>query len=104
MDIGTRQDFELALDRRVANAPFFQRENPFVRHVVLRKRSTLEEAGLLKRVGVDVHPDGNRVKDIHAFNALFEGLAVRTDEHFREAYHQARLFGKVLGAVASCKT
>jgi len=97
LDIGTRQDFELELDRRVANAPFFQRENPFVRHVVLRKRTTLEEAGLLKRVGVDVHPDVNRVKDIHGFNALFEGLAVRTDEHFREAYNEARLFGKVLG-------
>jgi superfamily II DNA or RNA helicase len=97
LDIGTRQDFELELDRRVANAPFFQRENPFVRHVVLRKRTTLEEAGLLKRVGVDVHPDVNRVKGIHGFNALFEGLAVRTDEHFREAYHEARQFGKVLG-------
>jgi superfamily II DNA/RNA helicase len=97
LDIGTREDFELELDRRVVNAPFFQRENPFVRHVVLRKRTTLEDAGLLKRVGVDVHPDAKRVKDIHAFNALFEGLAVRTDEHFREAYHQARLFGKVLG-------
>lgn len=97
LDIGTRQDFELELDRRVANAPFFQRENPFVRHVVLRKRTTLEDAGLLKRVGVDVHPDVNRVKDIHAFNALFEGLAVRTDEHFREAYNEAIQFGKVLG-------
>ncbi|MBS3953097.1 MAG: DEAD/DEAH box helicase family protein [Methylomicrobium sp.] len=97
LDIGTRQDFELELDRRISNAPFFQRENPFVRHVVLRKRTTLEDAGLLKRVGVDVHPDGKRVKDIHAFNALFEGLAVRNDEHFREAYNQARLFGKVLG-------
>jgi len=97
LDIGTRQDFELELDRRVANASFFQRENPFVRHVVLRKRTTLEEAGLLKCVGVDVHPDVNRVKDIHAFYALFEGLAVRTDEHFREAYNEARLFGKVLG-------
>jgi len=79
LDIGTRQDFELELDRRVANAPFFQRENPFVRHVVLRKRTTLEEAGLLKRVGVDVHPDVNRVKDIHAFNALFEGRTLHEE-------------------------
>jgi superfamily II DNA or RNA helicase len=97
LDMSTREGFELELERLVANAPFFQRENPFVRHVVLRKRTTLEEAGLLKRVGVDVHPDVNRVKDIHAFNALFEGLAVRTDEHFREAYNEARQFGKVLG-------
>ena len=97
LDRGTRQDLELELERRVANAPFFQRENPFVRHVVLRKRTTLEEAGLLKPVGVNVHPDVNRVKDIHSFNALFEGLAVRTDEHFREVYSEARTFGKVLG-------
>ena len=97
LDMGTREDFELELDRRVSNAPFFQRENPFVRHVVLRKRTTLEDANLLKRVGVDIHPDNQRVKDIHAFNALFEGLAVRTDEHFREAYNEARRFGKVLG-------
>ena len=97
LDKGTRQDLELELGRRVANASFFQRENPLVRHVVLRKRTTLEQAGLLKRVGVDVHPDANRVQDIHAFNALFEGLAVRTDGHFREAYQQAISFGKVLG-------
>jgi superfamily II DNA or RNA helicase len=97
LDIGTREDFVLELERRVANAPFFQRENPFVRHVILRKRTTLEEEGLLKRVGVDVHPDSKRVKDIHGFNALFEGLAVRTDEHFREAYNEAITFGKVLG-------
>lgn len=97
LELGTRQDFELELDRRVANAPFFQRENPFVRHVVLRKRTTLEDAGLLKRVGVNVHPEINRVSDVHGFNALFEGLAVRTDEHFREAYNEAISFGKVLG-------
>ena len=70
MDMSTREGFELELDRRVANAPFFQRENPFVRHVVTRKRTTLEEARLLKRVRVDVHPHVNRVKDIHAFNEL----------------------------------
>jgi superfamily II DNA or RNA helicase len=97
LDSGTREDFELELGRRVANATFFQRENPFVRHVVLRKRTTLEDAGLLKRVGVDIHPDANRVKEIHAFHALFEGQGLRTEEHFREAYNEARNFGKVLG-------
>jgi superfamily II DNA/RNA helicase len=97
LDIGTRQDFEMALDRRVANATFFQRENPLVRHVILRKRTTLEEAGLLKRVGVIVHPDANRIKDIQNFHGLFEGFAVRTDTNFREAYEQAIQFGKVLG-------
>ena len=97
LDTGTRQDLEMELERKVANAPFFQRENPFVRHVVLRKRTTLEESGLLKPVGVNVHPDPNRVTDIHGFNALFEHLALRTDSNFRDAYNEAIAFGKVLG-------
>lgn len=92
----TREVLEDALGRRVSGASFFQRENPFVRHVVLRKRTTLEEAGLLKPIGVDVHPDAGLVKDVHRFNALFEGLALRSSEDFREAYSQARAFGKAL--------
>ncbi len=47
-----REELEDALERRVAGASFFQRENPFVRHVVLRKRTTLEKEGLLKAIGV----------------------------------------------------
>lgn len=91
-----REVLEDALRRRVSGASFFQRENPFVRHVVLRKRTTLEEAGLLKPIGVDVHPAAELVKDVHRFNALFEGLALRSSEDFREAYGQARAFGKAL--------
>jgi len=91
-----REELEDALERRVAGASFFQRENPFVRHVVLRKRTTLEKEGLLKAIGVDVHPDAGLVKDVHRFNALFEGLALRSSEDFREAYNQARGFGKAL--------
>ena len=91
-----REELEDALERRVAGASFFQRENPFVRHVVLRKRTTLEKEGLLKAIGVDVHPDAGLVKDVHRFNALFEGLALRSSEDFREAYNQARGFGNAL--------
>ena len=36
---------------------FFREHNPIVRHTVLRRRQTLEEAGLLEKVGVDIHPD-----------------------------------------------
>lgn len=93
-----REALEDALDRRVAGASFFQRENPFVRHVVLRKRTTLEREGLLKAIGVDVHPDAGLVKDIHRYHALFEGLALRSSEDFREAYNQARGFGKALAS------
>ena len=42
-------------------APAFYREhNPIVRHTVLRRRETLEEAGLLERVAVEIHPDPQR--------------------------------------------
>lgn len=97
LDLGTQEDLEIELRRDVDGASFFQRENPFVRHVVLRKRTDLEEAGLLKRVGVRVHPDVSYVEDTHAFHLLFEDLGLRTDEDFRAAYEEARLFGNVLG-------
>jgi hypothetical protein len=43
-----------------ALAPGFLREhNPVVRHTVVRRRQTLDEAGLLERIGVDIHPDPN---------------------------------------------
>lgn len=92
----TREILEEELDRDINGATFFQRENPLVRHVVLRKRSRLEEAGLLAEVGVDVHPDRNLVRERQAFDALFEAKALRTSEDFREAYGEARLFGKAL--------
>jgi SNF2 family DNA or RNA helicase len=84
------------LDKDIAGASFFQRENPFIRHIVLRKRVTLEDAGLLPRIGVDVHPDQKLAKEIHHFNSLFEGKALRTSEDFRQAYSEARNFGKAL--------
>lgn len=92
----TRDDLEDALPRELSGATFFQRENPLVRHIVLRKRATLEDAGLLTKIGVDVHPDQALSKEVHQFNALFEGQALRTSEDFRQAYAEARRFGKAL--------
>ena len=88
--------FEDELERDIAGASFFQRENPLIRHIVLRKRVTLEDAGLLPRIGVDVHPDRELAKEVHQFNTLFEGKALRTSEDFRQAYAEARHFGKAL--------
>lgn len=96
LDEFTRDDLEMELEREIYGATFFQRENPFVRHIVLRKRSTLEDSGLLAKIGVDVHPDRDLAKEVHLFNALFEGDALRTSEDFREAYAEARRFGKAL--------
>ena len=91
-----REDLEEELQRDIARATFFQRENPFVRHIVLRKRTALEDAGLLTKVGVDIHPDVDLIKEVHEFNALFERSALRTSEDFRQAYVEARNFGKAL--------
>lgn len=93
----TREILEDELHRHIAGATFFQRENPLVRHTVLRKRVRLEDAGLLTKVGVDVHPDRQRVRDPRWFDALFEVKALRTSEDFRQAYGEARRFGKALG-------
>lgn len=92
----TREILEDELYRSIAGASLFQRENPVVRHVVLRKRTSLEDAGLLTKVGVDVHPDRQLIRDTRWFDALFEAKALRTSEPFREAYHEARMFGKAL--------
>lgn len=96
LDDITREDLEDELQREISGATFFQRENPFVRHIVLRKRATLEDSGLLTKIAVDVHPDRDLAKEVHLFNALFEGKALRTGDDFREAYNEARLFGKTL--------
>lgn len=92
----TFEYLEEELDRDIAGASLFQRENPFIRHIVLRKRVILEDAGLLPRIGVDVHPDRQLSREVHQFNSLFEGKALRTSEDFRQAYAEARHFGKAL--------
>jgi hypothetical protein len=91
-----RDDLETELERVIDGASFFQRENPFVRHVVLRKRATLESQGLLDKIAVNIHPEEGLVADRHRFNALFQGIALRTTPDFDRAYEEARAFGRVL--------
>lgn len=70
---------------------FFQRNNPVVRHVVLRKRSTLESLGLIPRIPVDIHPlPGSHMPP------MFDGLGLRTPHAFDLAYEAADNFTKVL--------
>jgi superfamily II DNA or RNA helicase len=94
----TQETLDVELERTISGASFFQRENPLVRHVVLRKRASLEDAGLLARIGVDIHPDRARLKgEPYRFDGMFEGQALRTTDEFRAAYEQVRLFGKARG-------
>jgi superfamily II DNA or RNA helicase len=66
---------------------FFQKNNPIVRHVVLRRRSTLENAGLIPKIPVDVHP-----LEGLAAPAIFDGVALRTSSSFDGAYEAAEKF------------
>lgn len=108
LDKDTRYDLEDAIESKVNGATFFQRENPFVRHIVLRKRKTLEDAGLLKKIAVDIHPSQVLAKKIHRHNALFEGLGLRTTPVFLLAYEEALNYGKAMRKKArgtdSCAT
>ncbi|MFZ9738608.1 MAG: phospholipase D-like domain-containing anti-phage protein [Prochlorotrichaceae cyanobacterium] len=92
-----RDDLEDLLHRPKDNMQFFQRHNPIVRHVVLRKRKVLEEAGLLQEVGVELHPKQEKSRDPNAFVVLFQRRALRTDEAFIRAYEAAQEFGKAYG-------
>jgi superfamily II DNA or RNA helicase len=92
-----RDDLEDLLDTEQANMGFFQRHNPIVRHVVLRKRRVLEDAGLLQKVGVDLHPNPDKCRDPNTFAILFQRRALRTDPAFLNAYEAARTFGRLYG-------
>ncbi len=75
-----------------ALSPGFLREhNPVVRHTVLRRRKTLEEAGLLEKVGVDVHPNPDAIANVYA-GVGFSGLGLLTNLPFDLAYQAAEAF------------
>ena len=79
-----------------ALAPGFLREhNPIVRHTVLRRRQTLEDAGLLERVGVDIHPDPDAPPTAYT-GARFSGLGLLTNHPFDLAYRAAEAFTAAL--------
>jgi superfamily II DNA or RNA helicase len=83
----THSLFGDAVLTRKGDLGFFQRNNPIVRHVVLRKRSTLEEAGLIPRIPVHIHP----IPGQH-LPPMFQGLGVRTNHDFNIAYKAAEDF------------
>jgi superfamily II DNA or RNA helicase len=74
---------------------FFRHHNPVVRHTVLRRRRTLEEAGLLEPVGVDIHPEAGAPTGRYG-GVDFVGLGLRTSLPFDLAYQAAEAFTKAL--------
>jgi superfamily II DNA or RNA helicase len=80
-----------------ALAPGFLREhNPVIRHTVLRRRSTLEDAGLLERVGVEVHPKIGGGPEGTYPGLGFDGLGLLTNHPFDLAYKAAEAFTAAL--------
>ena len=79
-----------------ALVPGFLREhNPIVRHTVLRRRVTLEDAGLLQRVGVSIHPNPEAQQGAYA-GVEFEGFGLLTNLPFDLAYRAAEDFTAAL--------
>lgn len=79
-----------------ALTPGFLREhNPIVRHTVLRRRQTLEDAGLLERVSVGIHPDPDAPATAYA-GVEFSGLGLLTNLPFDLAYQAAEAFTAAL--------
>ena len=74
---------------------FFREQNPVVRHTVLRRRRTLEEAGLLERIGVNVHPDSTVLPGTYRGVSL-EGQGLVTSHPFDLAYRAAEAFTDAL--------
>ena len=74
---------------------FLSEHNPVIRHTVLRRRKTLEEAGLLERVGVDIHPNPDARRDSY-LGVAFSGIGLLTNHPFDLAYQAAEAFTEVL--------
>jgi len=72
---------------------YFKNSNPLLRHVVLRRRTQLEEMGLLERVGVDTHPLPGKA---HLYQSRFVDLGLPTNTPFEVAYGKAEEFCELL--------
>jgi superfamily II DNA or RNA helicase len=70
--------------------PLLGQHNPLGRHVVLRRRKTLEEAGLMDRVAVDLWPQAGDAP------ALFADRAVITPHYYDLAYQAVEAFTQVM--------
>jgi SNF2 family DNA or RNA helicase len=76
---------------------YFTHNNPIIRHTVFRKRQSLEESGLLEKIGVNIHPilTNNLIKPYPKIN--FSGIGLITNTPFDLAYQAALEFTSLLG-------
>jgi superfamily II DNA or RNA helicase len=88
---GTRERMQDGNESVVHGLRFFVRNNPIVRHTVMRRRADLEKKGLLPKIAVDIHPPRD------AGPALFVGQALLTSTNIQVAYEAAGKFTELLG-------
>ncbi|MCH4894425.1 hypothetical protein GO308_15005 [Sphingomonas sp. SFZ2018-12] len=81
---------EMELTSRQDGLGYFQRDNPLLRHVVLRKRRDLERLGLIPSLPVDIHPS----EDLPGPSHLFDGLSLYTSSAFDAALTAVNGFTK----------
>lgn len=72
--------------------PFMRYHNPLGRHVVLRRRKTLEDSGLMDRIAVNIHPRPGTAPGV------FEKKAVRTPHFYDQAYDEVSQFTRAMKA------
>ena len=89
LDDFTRDDLRDALRSGTHGIGFFQYHNPISRHVVLRRRRALEDAGLMTKIAIDMWPN-SREPNLR----LFENNAVRTSADFDHAYAAVEKFAR----------
>jgi superfamily II DNA or RNA helicase len=74
---------------------FLKEHNPVVRHTVLRRRQTLEDAGLLERIAVAIHPEPHAFAGTYS-GVEFSGQGLLTNHPFDLAYKAAGDFTAAL--------
>ena len=74
------------LKDEIEKGSFLKNNSPLYRHVVLRRRKTLEDAGLMDKIAVNIHPNE------HTPAGHFEGKAIQTDDTYAAAYEQVEKF------------
>jgi hypothetical protein len=84
---------EMELTATADGLGYFQRDNPLLRHVILRKRRDLERLGLIPSLPVDVHPSKALPGPAH----LFDGLSLYTSDAFISALEAVNDFTKAYG-------
>jgi hypothetical protein len=92
LDSYTRDDLDTLLAKGEVGKgiPLLRYHNPLARHVVLRRRSTLEEKGLMERIAVNLHPrEGTKP-------GLFAGSALHSPGFYSDAHDKVKEFTRAI--------